>query len=408
MKTRGVVARTVELRDETDVFGVLARPDGRLWRRDGLTIAAWGEHVRIPVERDRTRFQRASADLDGVWETISWDEGAPPIAYGSFSFDESSPDSILVVPSAWITSDDAGIRLTTLGDHEVAVPRRPPTSSPDRIRYAGSTLPETEWLEAVDESLRAIDTGALQKVVLCRDVLVWSKSPFDLPSLVERLCEAYPACYVFACDGLVGASPELLARTTGGVVSSIVLAGTAARGGDGDADDLLGAALLASDKDLREHDFAVASVLRALDGHMLDVTVDGPQLLRLANVQHLATRVEGRALEATKALEVVGWLHPTAAVCGTPTQPAMDIIRSSERMDRGRYTGPVGWMDATGAGEWAIALRCGQFQDGRGRIFAGSGIVEGSEPERELEETRLKLRAIRSALEGRTVGGAEL
>ena len=131
-----------------------------------------------------------------------------------------------------------------------------------------------------------------------------------------------------------------------------------------------------------------------------ELTVEGPRLLRLANLQHLSTHVEGRLTSRRTALELAGLLHPTAAVCGTPRAAALEMIRGLEGMDRGRYSGPVGWVDSNGDGEWGIALRCGEFDGTRGRLFAGNGIVAASEPEDELEETRVKLRAMMSALEG--------
>jgi len=178
------------------------------------------------------------------------------------------------------------------------------------------------------------------------------------------------------------------------------LAGTAARSDDTDEDERLGKALLASDKDRREHESAAASVGRVLGGlcERLERQAE-PDLLRLANVQHLATRFEGRLAGRNSALDIAGRLHPTAAVGGTPSDGAVEAIRRLEQMDRGRYAGPVGWMDGEGDGCFAIALRCAEISGARARLFAGAGIVDGSLPEAELEETRIKLLAMQSAFD---------
>jgi menaquinone-specific isochorismate synthase len=266
------------------------------------------------------------------------------------------------------------------------------------VRYAGASAAEIAWLDAVDRAVRRIRAGDVEKVVLARDRLVYSDEPFDLGALVTRLRERFPDCYTFRVAGLVGASPELLIRRSGDRLGSLVLAGTARRGA-GDADDQrIGDDLLASAKDLAEHRPAVASVRATLEPltARLDVE-DTPHLLRLANVQHLATSVTGTLLSPVDALALAERLHPTAAVGGTPTARALELIAELETIDRGRYAGPVGWVDAAGDGELAIALRCAQIDGARGRLFAGAGIVGDSLPESELEETRLKLRAMQSA-----------
>jgi menaquinone-specific isochorismate synthase len=267
-----------------------------------------------------------------------------------------------------------------------------------RIRYAGASVPELRWLEAVAAATRAIDAGRLDKVVLARDLAVWSDEPLDARTLTRRLAERFPDCFTFSVDGLVGATPELLVRRIGGRVDSLVLAGTAGRGASAAEDAALGAALLGSDKDRDEHDHAVASVRAALADLVPDLATEGPWLLRLANVQHLATSVTGTLPGGESVLDLAGALHPTAAVCGTPTAEAFAVIRELEGLDRGRYTGPVGWVDAAGDGELGIALRCAQVEGDRARLYAGAGIVGASLPEAELEETRIKFRAFQAAL----------
>jgi menaquinone-specific isochorismate synthase len=216
---------------------------------------------------------------------------------------------------------------------------------------------------------------------------------------VRRLAQRYPACFTFAVEGLVGATPELLVERQGDQVTSRVLAGTA---WDADA----AARLLASEKDLEEHDYAVRSAFDAIAPYCTQLTAPAPTVLELANVAHLATEVTGTLRTRaslngtpTDALSLAGLLHPTAAVCGTPTRRASRTIAQLEGMDRGRYAGPVGWMDARGDGEWGIALRCAEVDGAQLRLFAGCGIVSGSDPESEFAEAQAKFAAVREVLE---------
>ncbi len=200
---------------------------------------------------------------------------------------------------------------------------------------------------------------------------------------------------------MVGATPELLIRRTGGDIESLVLAGTTARG-DTPADDRARAArLFASPKDREEHRYAAEMVRDALTPLCADLTVPTePELLTLPNVTHLASPLRGRLAADRSVLDVVAALHPTPAVCGTPTGTALDLIRELEGMDRGRYAGPVGWVDARGDGEWGIALRCAEIDGTRARLFAGCGIVADSDPDAELAEARTKFRPMQYALHG--------
>ena len=242
--------------------------------------------------------------------------------------------------------------------------------------------------------------GDLDKVVLARDLVATTSATVDQRVLLRRLADRYPSCWTFAVDGLVGATPELLVRRTGETVLSRVLAGTVGRLGDDTADGELADALLGSEKDLEEHELAVHSVAAVLATHCdrLDVP-EQPTVLRLRNVQHLATDVTGHLADGSAVLDLAGALHPTAAVCGTPTAVAMRVIRELEGMDRGRYAGPVGWIGADGDGEFGIALRCAEVDGARLRLFAGCGIVAGSDPDAELAEAQAKLVPVRDALE---------
>ncbi|MDP9418251.1 MAG: chorismate-binding protein, partial [Actinomycetota bacterium] len=211
-------------------------------------------------------------------------------------------------------------------------------------------------------------------------------------------------CWTFAVDGLLGATPELLVRLDRGLVTSRVLAGTIRRTGDDAGDLALSASLAHSSKDLEEHEYAVRSVAEALAPHCSSMNVpEAPFVLHLPNVMHLATDVTGVLADSSSALGLVASLHPSAAVCGTPTSVAQRVIRELEGMDRGRYAGPVGWIDGRGDGEWGIALRCAEVdrrEPARLRLFAGCGIVAGSDPEAELIESAAKLVPMRDALGG--------
>lgn len=252
-------------------------------------------------------------------------------------------------------------------------------------------------------ALARIADGDLSKVVLARDLTGSIPAGSDLRRLVRALSTGYPDTWAFAVDGLIGASPETLVTVHDGTVTARVLAGTIGRGADADADTAASAHLASSVKDLDEHQYAVQSVLASLRSHTRALAAsEQPFLLKLPNLFHLATDVEGELADGESALDLVRALHPTAAVAGTPTPAAIDAIRELEPFDRGRYAGPVGWVDAAGNGEWAIALRCAQFAERQGEIgvtaYAGAGIVAGSDPESELLETRVKFRPLVDAL----------
>ena len=382
-----------------DLLSAMPDPDGWLWIHEGNGLVAWGTAAEIEVPPGPDRFAESARDLARVFDGIERRDGAVPLALGSFAFDPNGP-SELIIPSVVLRSDDYGVHIDFSGDHPPAAQGSPLPAEVPRIRYAGSTVPELAWIEAVDVAVKEIAGSDLDKVVLARDLLVWARAPLDRRLLAARLLVRFPECYTFIFRTLVGATPELLVRRTGSSVESLVLAGSARRGRDDAEDDAVGAALLASAKDAGEHRFSVESVTDVLDGVCDELSSEGPFLLKLANVQHIATRVTGALGRDHSALEIAGLLHPTAAVCGAPRAAAMDAIRRLEGMDRGRYGGPVGWVDANGDGEFGIALRCADVDGTRARLFAGNGIVADSRPEAELEETRLKLRAMQDALSG--------
>lgn len=397
--------RSYQVDPDFDLAATLGRRDGFLWTRGGEGFTAWGEHLRIAVPSGPERFDGLSGALDGAFSALELPPGAPgePIAYGSFTFDHSSPGSVLVIPKVVIRKRGEEASVTLIGDEPE--PRLHPAVDLDghdfKIRYAGSSVDELAWLEAVALAVKEISTREMDKVVLARDVKVWSKEDLDLRVLLGRLARSFPECYTFACESFVGATPELLISRFGDSIRSLVLAGTAPRSDDIDLDSALADGLAGSAKDRSEHAPAVSSVLDRLGPMATEISAsDEPFVLKLRNVQHLATAVEGTLARPVHVLDLVAALHPTAAVCGEPREAAFDAIRRLEGMDRSRYAGPVGWTNAAGEGEWGIALRCAEFSGNRGRLFAGGGIVRDSEPEAELEETRVKLRAVQAALEG--------
>lgn len=383
-------------------------------------LIAWGVTARLDLGPGRDRFDRADAWFRELAAAAEVDDevalpGSGPVAIGSFAFDAAARGSVLLVPRTVIGRRDGRTWRTDLVDAgEVAdggtdLPPTAPagrrtgvdgTGRDDRRpRFAGSSVPDADWLDAVARAVAAIRAGDLEKVVLARDQVLWARAPFDTTGVLHRLAARFPTCTTFLVDRLLGASPETLLELRGDAVRSTVLAGTAPRDPDPDRDAALGAALLASAKDLAEHALAVRSVTEVLAPSCPDLTEPpAPELLRLDNVQHLATTVVGRATGAQRSLGLVGALHPSAAVGGTPRDAALAAIRRLEGMDRDRYAGPVGWTDAAGDGDWAIALRCALVAGDRARLFAGAGVVAGSLPEAELTETWHKLGAMRGVL----------
>jgi menaquinone-specific isochorismate synthase len=297
--------------------------------------------------------------------------------------------------------DGLSWQTTITGDGVRSAVPAGPAVGPAELRWSDGSLSAPEWAHAVGAAVARIKAAELSKVVLARDLQAVASAEIDIRVLLARLADRSPGCYTFACAGLIGATPELLASREDRDVRSLVLAGTVARGGSKADDDALGTALLGSAKNAEEHRYSVESVRDLLTPLCAELQVDPePFLLQMADYQHLATSVSGVLARDCSALMLAAALHPTAAICGTPTDAALELIRELERMDRGRYSGPVGWVDSRGNGEWGIALRCGLIDGHRARLFAGCGIVAGSQPEAELAETETKFRPMRRALEG--------
>ena len=412
-----LVVRTVSVADSGDLLARLPYSGSVAWVRRGDGLVGWGEAARISIPAGEDRFTAGEKWLTEFFDgaQVTDEVGLPgcgPVAFGSFTFDPTSDGSVLIVPSVVVGRGGGRSWMTTIGDRYAAPEPIRPTHAPGELRWHDGSLTAPQWERAVSSAVATIRESELGKVVLARDVYAVASDDIDARVLLARLAARYPDCWTFCCAGLVGATPELYIRREGAAVSSLVLAGTTRRGNSDAEDSRLGAALLASAKDVEEHRYAVADVRRALAPFCDRLDIDAePWLLRLANVQHLATNVTGRLAatqaagtsgvlgERASALALAAALHPTAAVCGTPSGTAMELIRELEGMDRGRYAGPVGWVDADGNGEWGIALRCAELDGRRARLFAGCGIVADSDPEAELAEAQNKFRAMQDALQ---------
>lgn len=376
---------------------------------DQRGFVAFGELDRFEVS-GAERFSRAQR----WW--ANWSSraiGDEPYAFSSFTFANDAGTSVVVVPELVISRDETGTYLTLISETRIDADRfakekekilkprivRSQTLSPV---FSEGSVPVDVWERTVDDAVSRINNGELDKVVLARDLIATLDQSLDVGELLRKLNITFPECWTFAVDGLVGATPELLVRREGDLVTSRVLAGTIRRSSDISHDDELAATLLGSNKDLEEHEYAVASVAAALASHCIDLDVpEKPFILQLANVQHLSTDVQGQLVDAAPILALAASLHPTAAVCGTPTERAANMIKEIEGLDRWRYSAPVGWMNKSGDGEMGIALRCAAIENSertRVRLFAGCGIVSGSTGKAEVAESNEKFSAMRKAL----------
>jgi menaquinone-specific isochorismate synthase len=401
----------VEIPDPGDLVALLPGADSLAWLRGGEGMVAWGEVVRHKPSSigeasewwaDLVAHVEVGADLA---QPLS---GSGLLAFGSFVFDpdNTQSQSQLVVPRVVVGRRRGRCWLTTVGPVEATeLPGgRPvaPAVRPTGVEFGDGALTSQEWMSAVATAVGRIGSGEVDKVVLARDLVATAANDIDPRWLVGHLAERYSRCWTYLVDGLVGATPEMLVRLESGLATSRVLAGTIRRSGDDSRDLNLAAALAESSKDLEEHEYAVRSVAAALAPFCSGMNVpDAPYVLALPNVLHLATDVTAVADPVATALDLAAALHPSAAVCGTPTDAARQVIAELEHLDREKYSGPVGWIDSNGEGEWGIALRCGQLSDSdprQLRIFAGCGIVAGSDPEDELAESNAKFSPMREAL----------
>jgi len=383
-----------------DPQNLLARlPDAPLscWVRRGEGMVGIGaaHHRTFTNPSDaESWWQEISASLEAATDPDLEDEPmAGPVAFISFPFAPEGPYEV-VVPETVLGRRNGKSWMTSWNDAGwfEGIPAAP---NPALSFHPGS-LDHEQWLDAVRQALAAIHSGEVDKVVLARDEIAETEVRTDLRPVAARLAEAYPQTWTFCVKDLVGASPELLIRQDRGLITSRVLAGTIHGNHE---DSVLAEALSSSSKDLAEHEFAVASVAQALRGHVTSLHVpEVPFVLQLPNVMHLASDITGAVRPGSTVVGLAAAIHPSAAVCGTPTDAARTLIHKLEHMDRGRYAGPVGWINAHGDGEIALALRCGLIEEHRVRIFAGCGIVADSNPDAEWAETVAKLLPMKQAL----------
>jgi menaquinone-specific isochorismate synthase len=368
--------------------------DGYLFVRDGIGLAGRGVAARLPRAEAQARLADAAVD-DDIERP-----GTSIVAFAALPFQPGAGGD-LVVPAVTVGRDAEGTAwvIRVDGADDDLAPRPTPAA-----RGGGFTL-RPGWdpgafQAAVCTGRDAVRAGRLTKVVLARDVLIEAEHPIDRHAVLTRLRASFGSSHLFAVDGFVGASPELLVARHGDVVRAHPLAGTTPRTGDPTVDARLAAQLIASTKDQIEHRVTIEMVRDTLLPWSSYVDWEAePSIVTVANVQHLGTAVEGRLSKPEPSvLELVAALQPTPALGGFPRAEALAMIAELEPFDRGPYGGPVGWVDGQGNGEWAVAIRCAEIDGRQARLLAGVGVVAGSDPDAELAETQAKFQAMLSAL----------
>jgi salicylate biosynthesis isochorismate synthase len=419
---------------------VFEQPD-----RGRAALAALGEltslqasgATRFASVADRWRALSAAAVADPADEPTGAGVGGGPIAMGGFAFApeggaaphwQGFEPASLTVPEVVLSRSERGgearVRLTLAalaGPDDVpeellarlegrvselatrALPLLDPAPT-GRFQVA-SAMPPEHYEQAVGRACELIVAHKLEKIVLAREVQVHAPGAYDPAAVFGVLRDEFPSCFVF-CVGrgastLIAASPELLVRREGHRVSTVALAGSTRRSADPAVDAHLGEQLLRDESYREEHDIVARRIERTLRPHAIWVTAaPEPELVRIANIQHLATPIRAQLAAPMEALELAGLMHPTPAVGGEPRSVATPLIPALEGLDRGWYTGPVGWTDATGDGEFCVALRCALLHENVARCYAGNGIVRDSDPASELAETEIKLQALLPLLAG--------
>ena len=413
----------------------LVRDDVLCWSRRENGLVGFGELARFTVSGP-DRF--LEADVTDPLEI----PGTGPVAFGSFAFSKTSDfESRLILPEIVVGIRDGQSWLTQLTLDDVELTEAGalaalegwlspgvghPTNSQllslrslitttnasqlgdGKVTLESGSLSETAWKQAVADGVAEIRTGKLEKLVLARDVVATLPDGVNAAKVLRQLAGRYRECWTYGVDGLVGATPEMLIQVEGRTAQARVLAGTLdrrdAEGVDGSPMEYAERVLAGSEKQRHEHEIAIQSLTTQLAPFSEAMNAHSePFILELPNVWHLASDVKAELADieghVPTCLALINALHPTAAVCGTPTLVAGELIRELEHMDRGPYAGPVGWLDAVGNGEWGIALRGAIIESPTTvRLYAGCGIVEGSVPEAELAETWAKFRPMLESL----------
>lgn len=358
-----------------NVLDMLDRGPDHVWVEDQFALLGWGIERRFDVGVGSDRYERAM-------EAVS--EASPTPAFVSLTFDTDEEGSMVLIPETVATVD--GTRVTVIKGN------LPPTEATHGQMPHLVTSQDGPWDKPFVGALEALSRDELEKVVLSRTVDLEFDHAIPTSLVIRNLVLTQPDAYVFGVEGLIGSSPELLLELKGRALKSTSLAGSVASGGSSGNG-------LSSNKMSREHEFAADSVAEALASHCVDLT-RGPRLqARFADVVHLATYFEGTVRDGTSTLDVIRDLHPTAAVAGTPTKAAVELIREIEVHERHRYAGPVGWLDDSGSGTFAIAIRCGLIDGSSATLYTGAGLVTGSDSRAEYEETEIKLRPMLRALQ---------
>jgi isochorismate synthase len=444
--SRGVLAAlTVPVARDVDPSAValLSRRPREPWfcleqpDRDRSAIAGLGSAVALEA-RGRARFD----ELAAAWRALAREaicdppdgpRGAGVIACGGFAFAPdggSSPhwaayapaslhvpevalarrgDEVLLTVAALATADDTADGLLERAERRLASLRSAPLPlldpSPTGRYTVAATTPPEHYEGAVARAVERIRAGDLEKIVLAREVQVHAPAAHDVAAVFGVLREGFPSCFCFCAgrgdDAFVAASPELLIRRDGMRASTLALAGSTRRSADPSVDDHLGEGLLRSDKDRREQAIVVRRIERALRPHSVWVTAaPEPVIVKMANIQHLASPIRAQLRKPIGAIRLAGLLHPTPAVGGEPWDVAEPLIPALEGMDRGWYAGPIGWTDTNEDGEFCVALRCALLSGRVARLYAGVGVVRDSDPAAELAETDVKLGALLPVLAG--------
>jgi len=397
---------TVRLGEHLPLLELLPKGENFSWVRGGDGVVGWGVHASTTVKgpnrfNDARTWWHSQLEKFAITNNVQG-SATGPILFTSFSFSPEE-ESVLVIPKVIVGMNSGISWITWVGsDSQPQLLDSTEKVSNPTLTWTNDEQATEHWITRVAQAVARIHSGDIEKVVLARDLTATAAQPIDGRSALRKLSDTYPSTWIFNVAGLIGATPELLLRLKRGMVTSRVLAGTISKSGDDTRDLALAGSLARSSKDLEEHEYAVRSVADALEPFCSSTNIpETPFVLHLANVMHLATDVTGALIESKSNIDVftlLNQLHPSAAVCGTPTDKAAQVISEIESMSRGRYAGPVGWIDARGDGELGIALRCGQITENIIRLYAGCGIVAGSDPEKELAESEAKFSAMKSAL----------
>ena len=408
--------RTQRIEEDVDLLGHLPADVSGAWLRHGQGVVARGTAWSVRSAGPH-RFAGAGAAFRQLADRARVDDEVRVrtsglIALGSFSYaDASQRPSTLMVPRALLGVHDGEAFLTVVGvDEEPVLPASwqelfPSTPVPaecaEPLEITAGHTPD-EYQALVQEAIAGIRAGRAEKVVLSERTTVRTPAPLPPAVMLARLARAYPSTGVYHLEDVVGASPEMLAQTEDGRVYSRVLAGSRPVADDGELDEVDRRAFRTDAKERSEHAFAVDSVIERLEGVAEELEVSPePFVLRLPGLEHLASDVSARLREGTTSLDVASRLHPSAAVSGTPREDADEIIADLEPHDRGGYASPVGWMDGSGDGQWAIALRMAHVVDERTVVLqAGGGLVAASDPVSEHAEALAKCRPMLRALRG--------